>query len=74
MFNVTRRDAKNAKASSEVDMDWAGPYIDTWHSDPWGSAYEIFNVASSRYVQSRGANGIDETPGDDVEVFMTVNP
>jgi len=54
-------------------VDWAGPYLDAWTSDPWGPAYSIYTVGgTSLYIGTRGRDGTYGT-SDDQKILITAS-
>ncbi len=59
--------------------DWAGPYLDEWHVDPWGVSYRIQvgglmgcpGVAENIYARSFGKD--TGAPPDD-DIFLLITP
>lgn len=49
---------------------WRGPYVDTtnpdWKNDAWGQ--EILYSGAARTLTSKGPDGYENTPGDNIQV------
>jgi general secretion pathway protein G len=107
ILNVSRQDARVAKAQSELDSiktaammlhhdtgewppdsttgsdfitndstfpGWAGPYLDEWKDDPWGSPYEIWTSGTERRVRSLGADNAVGGTGYNADIDLIITP
>ncbi|MFH1777016.1 MAG: type II secretion system protein GspG [Candidatus Omnitrophota bacterium] len=57
--------------------NWAGPYMDEWINDPWGNAYDIYDVVgatTSRRVRSLGADGAIGGTGANADIDLLLTP
>lgn len=56
--------------------NWAGPYLDTWSVDPWGTSYQIYDTGTSRRIRSLGPDKAIGGTGDsaaDIDIIITPN-